>query len=123
AFLSSCDVAGDYLIVQPSVQLQPFAERLRPALERAVADGLTVLALPAGPIHGDGASAVLPGVRSAVPPEWPPPLVLAEAIARAQAVIAQSFHLTVVAATCGVPAHMPESWPGFKWCALEPLRD
>lgn len=65
------------------------------------------VALPVGPVLGDHASN-LPGFRELT--TWPDPLLLAELISHASAVVGHSYHLAITALTCGVPV--------FTWMDL-----
>jgi lipopolysaccharide transport system ATP-binding protein len=93
---------GPYIIIQ-GVRgqdscyrfLKRHADRLR---------GYRFLALPLGPVNGDTTAfldADLPGLVHL--PTWPRPLVLAELIRQASAVIGPSFHMAITALTAGVP--------------------
>ena len=69
------------------------------------AAGYAVLELAISPGLRDepGATEVVaPMLR---PAAWPEPLLLAEIVSRAEAVIARSLHLSIVALSCGVPVH------------------
>jgi lipopolysaccharide transport system ATP-binding protein len=62
------------------------------------------LALPVGPVNGDDAALLDAGLPGLVRlPASPPPLLLAELIRHASAVIGPSFHLAITALTAGVP--------------------
>ena len=53
---------------------------------------------------------------------WPHPILLAELISRADAVIARSLHLSIVALACGVPVHRHRSASDLKYRALHGFR-
>jgi hypothetical protein len=77
--------------------------------------GLALLELPISPALGDAPSA-LGGVEPVVSaPRWPSPVLLAEIIAHAEAVAAQSLHLSIVAVAAGVPVHRPAPAAGEKY--------
>ena len=101
-FVDAAGVARPYVIVQPSPHFEPHAERLTEALAGLQTDGLSVVVVPIGPSIGDRLE-LLPAAGT-VPAAGllDRPLLVAELIARAEAVVAQSFHLTIVALTAGV---------------------
>ena len=106
-----------YIIVQASSALGPFARYVRtnaPALR-----GHRVLALPICPVHGDDATVFdgdLPNVSRLG--AWPHPLLLAELIGHASAVVGTSLHLCISALAFGVPAFRPANSFGGKYALL-----
>jgi len=108
-----------YVVLQCSTELDGVARGVHAVLERARAHGLAVLELPLGPIHGDHPSSPNGAGHAVTPASWPHPLLIAELIARAQAVIAQSFHAGAVAIAAGTPLYRPKSPTGWKYEALE----
>jgi hypothetical protein len=118
---TQCGLTGKYLVVQAAHGLEPFlrfaarhADRLR---------DFQVLALPVGPVLGDYPSileAELPGVVRL--PAWPHPLLLAELISRAEAVVGHSYHLAITALTAGVPVFTPQNLATGKYSALADFR-
>jgi Polysaccharide pyruvyl transferase/2OG-Fe(II) oxygenase superfamily len=114
-------LGNGYVVLQPSSELLPYREGLLRVIDAARGLGLVVLELPLSPIHGDQPG-MLGAIGETVTPEhWPEPLLLAELIARADGVIAQSFHAGVVAAAAGVPLFRPPSPSGWKYEALDGL--
>jgi lipopolysaccharide transport system ATP-binding protein len=94
-----------YILVQAADSMSWFPEFVESGQSRL--SGLQFVALPVGPVLGDDA-ANLPGLVTL--PEWPDPLLLAELISRASAVVGHSYHLAITALTCGVPV--------FTWMDL-----
>jgi lipopolysaccharide transport system ATP-binding protein len=77
------------------------------------------LALPVGPVNGDDAAlldADLPGLVRLT--ASPPPLLLAELIRHASAVIGPSYHLAVTALTAGVPVFSQSDLQAGKFPGL-----
>jgi GT2 family glycosyltransferase/spore maturation protein CgeB len=113
-------IAGrPYVIVQPSKGLRPIAGQLLealPALQRA---GIAVVELPISPVLGDepGLLGPMPDGTVRVEP-WPEPAALARLIAGAKAVVAHSFHCSVVALAHGVPLFRAATPEGTKYHAL-----
>ena len=108
-----------YVIVQPSKGLQPAAAAIHDAMPALRDAGVAVLELPISPVLGDelGLLGDLGHETVRVDP-WPDPISLAQLIAGADAVVAHSFHCSLVALAHGVPvfrAGMPE---GTKYHAL-----
>jgi hypothetical protein len=114
AFRRFGDVLGleePYVVVQASPELAPHARQIDEALAEVRAAGCAVLELPVSPcLHDEpGATGVaMPMLR---PSGWPPPLLLAEIVSRADAVVARSLHLSIVALACGVPVHRHQQLP------------
>lgn len=77
------------------------------------------LALPIGPALGDHEAIVgddLPGLIRL--PVWPHPLLLAELISQAAAVVGHSYHLAITALACGVPVFTSADLAAGKYTAL-----
>jgi uncharacterized coiled-coil DUF342 family protein len=121
SILSELGISGRYLVLQSSPGLAPFAGRLEPGLRALQAEGISILELPIGPIHGDASGATDVDVETVSPADWPPPRVLAEVIARAAGAIGVSMHMAIVASVHGVPTLRPASLAGAKQLALRGL--
>src|SRR5207253_5746895 len=77
------------------------------------------LALPIGPVLGDHPSIVTRHLPHAISlPEWPEPLLLAEILSRAEAVIGHSYHLAISALAFGVPVFCSADLSAGKYTAL-----
>jgi Rps23 Pro-64 3,4-dihydroxylase Tpa1-like proline 4-hydroxylase len=110
-----------YLIVQPvrwkddrfPAFLEHHAERF--------AD-YQLLALPIGPILGDHVELLGDALPRFVRlPYWPDPLLLAELISHASAVIGYSYHLAITALTAGVPVFTSVDLSAGKFTALRDI--
>jgi lipopolysaccharide transport system ATP-binding protein len=123
ALLAEAGVEGSYVVVQPSPQLTPFVHEIAEAVSAVSAQAWSAVELPVSAALGDGPAAL--GLDDAVArfPEWPPPLVTAQIVAGAEAVIAQSLHLSITALTAGVPVFRRRSAPGSKYEVLETFPD
>jgi lipopolysaccharide transport system ATP-binding protein len=119
-FLAENALRGPYIAVQPSPHLVRHAWQIDAAVAEARAQGCAVLELPISPALGDRTGLLRLEHATVRPATWPPPLLLAEIIARAEAVIARSLHLSVVALACGVPVHRHRSASEPKY---EPLQE
>ena len=98
-------ITAPYVLVQAAESMSWFPQFVS-ANERPLS-GLQFVALPIGPVLGDDAD----NLRGFVGlPTWPDPLLLAELISHASAVVGHSYHLAVTALTCGVPV--------FTWADL-----
>ena len=108
-----------YVVVQASPALQSRADQVHQALAAAAAEGLAVLELPISPAIDDrtGLFECPRGLRRLA--DWPSPMLMAEVIARAEAVIAFSYHLSIVALVAGVPVHRLRDVGHAKIAALE----
>jgi lipopolysaccharide transport system ATP-binding protein len=100
-FAGLCKAAGltgQYIIVQATSGLDAFM-RLVKSRSRRLQDYQ-----PIGPVLGDseeGLDGDLP--RLVRLNSWPQPLLIAELISRAAAVVGHSYHLAITALACGVP--------------------
>ena len=105
-----------YVIVQATGGLKSLLRAIRNHSERF--RGLRFLALPIGPVLGDREAIVgdLPNLVRL--PAWPSPLLLAELISRAAAVVGHSYHLAVTALAFGVPAFCSADLSFWKYTAL-----
>jgi hypothetical protein len=108
-------VDGGYAIVQAAPQLRDSATQLRAFADGVRGRGLTLLQLPISPALGDVEGALGDIGPLAASPAWPAPLLLAEIVSHAEAVAAQSLHLSIVAAASGVPVHRPLPEAGEKY--------
>ncbi|MBA3242967.1 MAG: polysaccharide pyruvyl transferase family protein [Acidobacteria bacterium] len=106
-----------YILVQATSELRDFALYVRE--HKQLFRNHRLLILPTGPIAGDHNAALgddLPG--SVRLPDWPAPLLLAELIGGAKAVVAVSLHLSITALACGVPVFRPARSFGGKYAIL-----
>jgi hypothetical protein len=123
-FKSWCQEVGlerPYVVVQASPQLGNSLNHVTAAVAAARARGCRVLELPISPVLGDVSRAIElspPVVRL---DNWPDPLLIAETIANAEAVLAQSLHLTIVALSCGIPVHRPAYGDSTKYGHIESM--
>jgi hypothetical protein len=118
--MQDLDGATDgYVLVQPSEELREFSGAIRTVISAARDRGLAVLEVPFSPVHGDRVGCLGALGETLSLPQWPDPLLLTELVARAEAVVAQSYHAGVVALSAGVPLYRPKSPPGWKYEALE----
>ncbi|MCD4527788.1 polysaccharide pyruvyl transferase family protein [Pseudomonas sp. C3-2018] len=81
--------------------------------------GYRFLVVPIGPVLGDDPSIIagrLPGAITL--PFWPQPLLMAEILSQAQAVIGHSYHLAITALAFGVPVFCSADLTTGKYTAL-----
>lgn len=107
-----------YIVVQPvRWKDEGFPEFLERHAERFAPYQL--LALPIGPILGDEVALLGDALPRFVRlPHWPDPLLLAELISQASAVIGYSYHLAITALTAGVPVFTSVDLSAGKFTAL-----
>jgi hypothetical protein len=113
--LKVAGITAPYVVVQAADSMSwfpPFVSANQQHLS-----GLQFVALPIGPVLGDDASN-LPGFVEL--PAWPDPLLLAELISHASAVVGHSYHLAVTALTSGVPVF---TWIDLSVGKFTALRD
>jgi lipopolysaccharide transport system ATP-binding protein len=122
SFCSATALARPYIAVQSARQLVKFSGHVAAAVREARAQGCAVLELPIGPALGDGTEVVPIDPAPTRPAAWPNPMLLAEIIANAEAVVAQSLHMSIVALACGVPVHRPRAADDCKYKRLEMFR-
>ncbi|HLG14271.1 MAG TPA: polysaccharide pyruvyl transferase family protein [Blastocatellia bacterium] len=106
-----------YILVQAVRGLEPFLSFVRNHSRRL--RDFRFLVLPMGPVLGDHESIVgddLPGLVRL--PTWPHPLVLAELISQAAAVVGLSYHMSITALACGVPVFTSADLAVGKYTAL-----
>lgn len=108
-------ITTPYVVVQAADSMAWFPPFVR-ANKRVLA-GLQFVAVPIGPVLGDDASN-LPGFTGLS--TWPDPLLLAELISHASAVVGHSYHLAITALTCGVPVF---TWTDLSVGKFTALRD
>jgi lipopolysaccharide transport system ATP-binding protein len=106
-----------YIVVQSTLGAEPFVRFLMRHADRL--RGFSFLTVPMGPVLGEQAAivdATLPGsVRLT---KWPSPLLLAELIARSEAVVGHSYHLCITALASGVPVFTWQDLSTGKYAAL-----
>lgn len=110
-------LSDPYIVVQAISGLTPFLNVIRNHSQ--LFRDFRFLVLPIGPVLGDHAAVVgddLPGLVCL--PAWPPPLLLAELISQAAAVVGHSYHLAVTALACGVPVFSSADLSFWKYTAL-----
>ncbi|AKJ98227.1 ABC transporter ATP-binding protein [Pseudomonas chlororaphis] len=77
------------------------------------------LVVPIGPVLGDDPSVIAARLPGAVTlPFWPQPLLMAEILSQAQAVIGHSYHLAISALAFGVPVFCSADLTTGKYTAL-----
>ena len=118
-WLAECELQGPYVIVQPSPHLVGRRDEIASELRAAAALGYLVLELPISPVLGDRVGLLDLDVATIKPTGWPEPLLLAEIIAGADAVVARSLHASIVALVSGVPVHRFRADPDPKYRILD----
>jgi lipopolysaccharide transport system ATP-binding protein len=106
-----------YVIIQAISGLDPVLSLIRNHSQ--LFEDFRFLVLPIGPILGDHEAIVgddLPGLVRL--PVWPHPLLLAELISQAAAVVGHSYHLAVTALAFGVPVFCSADLSFWKYTAL-----
>ena len=117
ALRQACGLDGPYVVVQAGEAMAGFAGFLRQRADRF--GNLRFLALPIGPCLGDE-ECWLDGVPGVVRlPCWPAPLLTAELIGRAEAVVGHSYHLCITALTAGVPVFIHHAMPARRYSVLQ----
>jgi len=113
-------LTGPYVVVQAALGLEGFARFVKTHADRF--QGLRFLALPVGPVLGDDPAILERDLPEIVRlPSWPHPLLLAELISQAEAVVGHSYHLAITALTAGVPAFTTQDLSRGKYSALAGL--
>lgn len=110
-------LTGPYIILQAALGTKTFARFVKNHRDRL--RGFQFLALPIGPVLGDHAAileADLPGLVRL--PTWPHPLLLADLIGHAEAVVGHSYHLAITALASGVPVFTSQDLSAGKYSAL-----
>lgn len=106
-----------YIIVQAISGMDSFLSLIRNHSQ--LFRDFRFLVLPIGPVLGDHQSIIgddLPGLVRL--PVWPTPLLLAELISQAAAVVGHSYHLAVTALAFGVPVFSSADLSFWKYTAL-----
>jgi lipopolysaccharide transport system ATP-binding protein len=111
-------VSPPYVLVQATPNLRVHAQRIAAAAESLQDAGINLLELAISPVLGDRAGKLGIGLPLLLEP-WAQPLLLAEVIGRAEAVIAFSLHLSIAAVVQGVPVYRPATACGEKYELLE----
>ncbi|MGA9770732.1 MAG: polysaccharide pyruvyl transferase family protein [Blastocatellia bacterium] len=114
---AASDLTDPYIIVQAIGGLDSFLRLVRD--HSRLFRGCRILVLPIGPVLGDHESVIgddLPGLVRL--PVWPHPLLLAELISQAAAVVGHSYHLAVTALAFGVPVFCSADLSFWKYTAL-----
>ncbi len=117
-FCEACGLNGPYVVVQAHPAMEGFVRFIKGHQQRF--GNVRFLALPIGPALGDRQDVVdadLPCVIQ--PPYWPSPLVVAELIARSEAVAGHSYHLCITALVSGVPVFARHGLPACKYSVLQ----
>lgn len=106
-----------YIVIQAALGLKSFARFVRKHPYRF--RNFQFLALPVGPVLGDHPAILEEELPQVVRlPTWPHPLLLAELIGNAEAVVGYSYHLAITALTSGVPVFTPQDLSAGKYSAL-----
>jgi GT2 family glycosyltransferase/spore maturation protein CgeB len=108
-----------YVIVQPSTRLRDAGPVIRAAADAAREAGRDVVELPISPALGDGAGVIDLGPGTTRIEPWPDPISIGLLVAGAEAVVAHSLHLSIVALVHGVPVLRLAAPKGSKYEQLD----
>lgn len=110
-------LTGRYIVVQAANCLDAFLHLVREHPQRF--RDYHFLVLPIGPILGDHESIIGDALPGAIRlPFWPQPMLLAELIGHAEAVIGHSYHLAITALGFGVPVFSSADLQAGKYTSL-----
>lgn len=111
---------GPYILVQPARELDSFLSFVKK--HSHLLREFRFLALPIGPVLGDDAAILEDDLPRFVRlPVWPHPLLLAELIGHASAVVGHSYHLAITALAFGVPVFTSADLTVGKFTAFSGL--
>lgn len=119
-FIRLCEHAeltGPYIVIHAIHVVEPFV-RLFEEHPQAFQD-YRFLVVPIGPVLGDDPSVIAARLPGAITlSSWPEPLLMAEILSQAQAVIGHSYHLAITALAFGVPVFCSADLTTGKYTAL-----
>ncbi|XXE56695.1 polysaccharide pyruvyl transferase family protein [Pseudomonas sp. R1-15] len=110
-------LTGPYIVIHAIHVVESFVKLFEDHPEAFL--GYQFVVVPIGPVLGDDPSVIagrLPG--SITLPFWPEPLLMAEILSQAQAVIGHSYHLAITALAFGVPVFCSADLTTGKYTAL-----
>ena len=113
----ACGLDRPYFVLQAALGSGPFVRFLR--ANAGLLDSFQILVLPVSPVLGESCGVIGSVPGSVCLDSWPHPLVLAELIGRAEAVLGHSYHLCITALTSGVPVFTRQDLSTGKYTALE----
>ncbi|WP_248768029.1 polysaccharide pyruvyl transferase family protein [Pseudomonas sp. MWU12-2345] len=106
-----------YIVIQSIHVVEPFLQLFEQHPEALA--GYRLLVMPIGPVLGDHPMVVTARIPDAITlPFWPEPLLLAEILCHAQAIIGHSYHLSISALVFGVPVFSTADLSTGKYTAL-----
>jgi lipopolysaccharide transport system ATP-binding protein len=111
-------VGERYAVLQANPNLRVHTAEITALVDSLEEAGICVVEVPIAPALGDRTGRLGVGHPVAFDP-CPDPLVLADLVGGAEAVIGYSLHLSIVALTQGVPVIRPADAPGSKWAELD----
>lgn len=122
AFRQLCAEVGlgpRYIVIHALTLAEPYV-RLLESDPQGFAH-LQVVLIPIGPVLDDDSALLAARLPQAIRlPYWPEPLLLAEILGNAQALIGYSYHLAITGLAFGVPVFCLADLAGGKYTALAP---
>ena len=110
-------LTGPYIVIQAALGSKSFSRFVKNHARRL--RDFQLLALPIGPVLGDDPALLEEDLPRLVRlPAWPHPLLLAELIGNAEAVVGHSYHLAITALASGVPVFTRQDLSAGKYSAL-----
>ncbi|MFL6612064.1 MAG: polysaccharide pyruvyl transferase family protein, partial [Pseudomonas sp.] len=110
-------LTGPYIVIHAIHVVESFMKLFEDHPEAF--QGYRFLVVPIGPVLGDDPSVIAARLPGAITlPFWPEPLLMAEIISQAQAVIGHSYHLAITALAFGVPVFCSADLTTGKYTAL-----
>nr|WP_238349506.1 polysaccharide pyruvyl transferase family protein [Pseudomonas sp. SWRI179] len=110
-------LTGPYIVIHAIHVVESFIKLFEDHAEAF--QGYQFLVVPIGPVLGDDPSVIAGRLPGAVTLSfWPEPLLMAEILSQAQAVIGHSYHLAITALAFGVPVFCSADLTTGKYTAL-----
>ncbi|WP_238350095.1 polysaccharide pyruvyl transferase family protein [Pseudomonas sp. SWRI154] len=110
-------LTGPYIVIHAIHVVESFVKLFEDHAEAF--QGYQFLVMPIGPVLGDDPSVIAARLPGAVTLSfWPEPLLMAQIISQAQAVIGHSYHLAITALAFGVPVFCSADLTTGKYTAL-----
>lgn len=110
-------LTGPYIVIHAIHVVESFVKLFEDHAEAF--QGYQFLVVPIGPVLGDDPSVIAARLPQAITLSfWPEPLLMAEILSQAQAVIGHSYHLAITALAFGVPVFCSADLTTGKYTAL-----